>query len=271
VPHVRVVPGAPARDPRPGTSGLTAVRRLHLAGLECWLTGGPDGTGDGAGPLIVLLHGFGAPGDDLVPLAAELALPPAVRLLFPAAPLALDQGFFESRAWWPIDWERRERALAKGHMLDLSEEEPEGLAEARAHVTALLAAAASELGAPAPSTVLGGFSQGAMLACEVALAEPLPLAGLCLLSPTLLARHRWGEAARERVGLPVFMSHGRNDPVLPFPMAERLRNLLTGAGLAVEWHPFDGGHGIAPALLGPLRAFLVRALAPGGGAGGKVP
>jgi len=235
------------------------VHRLPLAGLDCCLTGGPDGRGGGDGPLVVLLHGFGAPGDDLVPLAPELALPPAVRLLFPAAPLALAEGFMEARAWWLIDWERRERALAAGRMLDLSEEEPDGLAEARARVIALLDAAAADLGAAPGATVLGGFSQGAMLACDVALTEPIPLAGLVLLSPTLVARARWAERAPSRAGLPVFMSHGRRDPVLPFPMAERLRDLLIGAGLAVGWHPFDGGHGIDPALLGPLRRFLLGA------------
>lgn len=226
------------------------------------LAGGPDGNGGGDGPLLVLLHGFGAPGDDLVPLGAELGLPPAVRLLFPAAPRVLAEAFFEGRAWWLIDWARRERALAEGRMAELSEAEPEGLAEARATVSALLDAAAAELGAAPGSTVLGGFSQGATLACDVALADPRPLAGLALLSPTLIARSRWAASAPGRAGLPVFMSHGRHDPVLPFPMSERLRDLLAGAGLAVSWHPFAGGHGIDPGLLRPLREFLARAAPP---------
>jgi phospholipase/carboxylesterase len=237
------------------------VRPFSLAGLDVHLAGGPDGQGGGDGPLIVLLHGFGAPGDDLVPLAAELALPPAVRLLFPAAPLVLEEGFFEGRAWWPVDWQRRERILAEGRVLDLSADEPEGLTEARQAVTALLDAAAAELEARPEATVLGGFSQGAMLACDVALSDPRPLAGLTLMSPTLVAEPRWVAAAPARAGLPVFMSHGRHDPVLPYPMAERLRDLLVAAGLAVGWHPFDGGHGIGPGLIVPLRSFLIRATA----------
>src|SRR5690349_11153768 len=60
--------------------------------------------------LVVLCHGFGAPGDDLVPLAPEIvrvapALAASTRFVFPAAPLSLgDMGHGEARAWWPIDF-----------------------------------------------------------------------------------------------------------------------------------------------------------------------
>ena len=63
------------------------MNRTILGGLHAVVTGGTDGQGGGDGPVVVLLHGFGAPGDDLVPLTRFLAVPRAVRFVFPAAPL----------------------------------------------------------------------------------------------------------------------------------------------------------------------------------------
>lgn len=239
---------------------MTAVRNEHLAGLDVCVTGGSDGRGGGDGPLVILLHGFGAPGDDLVPLARMLPAPAATRWLFPAAPLRLADPFFEGRAWWMLDLERRERLRASGDIEALSREVPEGLAEARGRVVALLDAARQTLDAAPGATVLGGFSQGAMLACDVALHEARPLAGLVLLSPTLIVRDLWQELAPRRAGLPVFMSHGRHDPLLPFPMTERLSELLREAGLSVTWQAFDGGHEIGPGVAGALGTFLRRVL-----------
>lgn len=234
----------------------------HISGLTVRITGGSDGDGGGDGPLTVLLHGFGAPGTDLVPLARELPASHGMRFAFPAAPLTLADGFFEARAWWMIDWERRERMQAQGRPLDLSDEAPEGLASARQRVTELIHSLAERLAPPPGGVVLGGFSQGAMLACDVALHTELPVAGLVLLSPTLIARAVWAERLARRRGLPVFMSHGRADPVLPFSMSERLRDLLSEGGLAVTWVPFGGGHEIPAPVLGSLGRFLEGVVAP---------
>ena len=61
------------------------MRVDKLGGLTVRLTGGVDGKGGGAGPLVVLLHGFGAPGDDLVALSEYLDAPAGTRFLFPEA------------------------------------------------------------------------------------------------------------------------------------------------------------------------------------------
>jgi phospholipase/carboxylesterase len=60
--------------------------------------------------------------------------------------------------------------------------------------------------------------------------------------------------------LPVFQSHGRQDPLLPFPTAEGLRNALTKAGMVVEWVPFEGGHGIPPIVMDGVGGFLSRVI-----------
>jgi phospholipase/carboxylesterase len=238
------------------------VRSDRLADLDVCVTGGSDGRGGGDGPLVVMLHGFGAPGDDLVPLARVIPAPAGTRWLFPAAPHPLPGPFAGGRAWWMVDFERRERLRWLGREAEMSREVPEGLVEARDGVTALLEAALPALGARPGATVLGGFSQGAMLACDVALRDPRPWAGLALLSPTLIAAPEWEALAPRRAGLPVFMSHGRADPLLPFPFSERLRDLLTGAGLAVTWRPFEGGHEVGPGVVEGLGGFLAGTLAP---------
>lgn len=245
------------------------MRTGTFGGLTVRITGGTDGDGGGDGPLVVLQHGFGAPGDDLVPLAAMFGLPRAVRFAFPAAPLELG-GYFggDSRAWWMIDVDRLERDMAAGPGAGVTaererraDEEPAGLTEAREALTAALDELQEELAVPAGKLALGGFSQGAMLSCDLALRDGRPLAALVLMSGTLIAAPIWRSGAPARAGLPVLVSHGRQDPLLPFALSERLRDLLREAGLEVEWLPFRGGHEIPPAVLQQAGQLLHRVLA----------
>ena len=235
------------------------MKTISLGGLDCQLVGGSDREGGGNGPLVVLLHGFGAPGDDLVSLFRVIDAPPGTRYLFPAAPLALPAPYTGGRAWWNIDIAALERAMATGEERNLSRDVPNGLPEARAKVAALLGEATDKL---APSAVvLGGFSQGAMLSCDVALHADTKLAGLVLMSATLLAEEEWTKRMASRKGLAVLQSHGREDTLLPFSMAERLHELLETAGLDVTWMPFRGGHAIPPGVLEGLGTFLRKTLA----------
>ena len=227
--------------------------------LECVVAGGTDGRGGGDGAVVVLLHGFGASGTDLVGLAGALDVPAGTRFVFPAAPLRLGGMYGDGRAWWNIDLAALDQAMRRGEFRQLAKEDPAELPSARAHVAAMLDAVSAAL-APAQGRVyLGGFSQGAMLACEVALSEPeRPLAGLVLLSGTLLAEARWRPLFAGRAGLRVLQSHGQQDPLLPFAMAEQLRDLFTAAGADVEFLPFRGGHEIPMPVLARLGAFLSR-------------
>lgn len=235
------------------------MRLLDLGGLNCRAVGGDDGRGGGDGPLVVLLHGFGAPGDDLVPLADFIDVPAGTRFLFPEAPLAMPS-LWGGRAWWMLDIGALEASIASGEPRDLSGGKPDGMAGVHAQVVAMLEAAWPALGATPEHTVLGGFSQGSMLSADVALATDWPLAGLVLLSSTLVDAGTWAARAPSRAGLPVFQSHGTADPLLPLVAAERLRDLLAEAGLRVDWHRFPGGHEIPPPVLAALGAFLGRVL-----------
>ena len=234
------------------------MREEQLGGLKVRLTGGRDGQGGGEGPMVVLMHGFGAPGTDLLPLAGEIEAPAGTRFAFPEAPnlLPFDLGGGVGRAWWMIDVMRLQMAMMLGQERDLSAEVPEGLPAARALVEAMLVELVERFAVDRGKLVLGGFSQGAMLACDVTLRDRQPLAGLVLLSGTYLAADEWTPLMDQRAGLPVLQSHGRQDPLLPFSLAERLRDALAGAGLEVTWVPFDGGHGIGLEVLDQLSGFL---------------
>ena len=209
------------------------MRMDTLGGLTVRLTGGTDGKGGGNGPLVVLLHGFGAPGDDLVPLSEYLDAPTGTRFLFPEAPISIPMGFGDSRAWWMIDMARIQADRAAGQ---------------------------KKLGADPERTVLGGFSQGAMLSCDALLHSTQSYAGLIQLSGTLVAKQEWAPLLTKRKGLPLFQSHGTQDPILPYAMAERLRDEFLQAGVSVDWQPFRGGHEIPEPVLRKLGSFLLKAV-----------
>lgn len=236
------------------------MRESLLGGLKVRLAGGSDGHGSGDGPLVMLLHGFGAPGDDLVPLADVIQVPTGTRWLFPEAPFSLNMGFGDSRAWWIIDFARIQEDRAAGRIRDLSVEIPQGLALARERFLAFLKELPRHLSIDYKKTVIGGFSQGAMLTCDAVLHTDYPFAGLVQLSGNFLAQAVWGPLMSSRKGLSVFQSHGTQDDILAHIGAERLRDALTQSGLAVEWHSFRGGHEIPEAVLQGLSGFITKAL-----------
>ena len=237
------------------------MRLGEVGGLKVRVTGGTDGQGGGNGPLIILLHGYGAPGDDLLPLAEVVSGPPGTRWIFPEGPLPLNMGFGDSRAWWLINMARLEADRRVGRVRDLSSEVPRGLPQAREVLETFLTGLPRKLPADPRNTIIGGFSQGAMLTCDLLMRTAFPFAGLIQLSGSLLAKQDWRPSVGKRAGLPVFQSHGTLDPILPYVMAERQRDELTSAGLKVQWHSFHGGHEIPEPVLSRLGGFVTQVLA----------
>ncbi|MEI8259521.1 MAG: phospholipase [Deltaproteobacteria bacterium] len=223
--------------------------RTRLGPLDATVV---QGSGSPPTLVVVLCHGFGAPGDDLVPLADELlsshpALAENVRFVFPEAPLSLDESVsLGARAWWLIDLERRISLQQRGAagIKQLREDVPPGLAHARRALMGAINEIARTTGLPMGRFVVGGFSQGAMLATDVTLRLDEPPAALAIFSGTLLCETEWQRRAPLLRGLEVLQSHGRQDPLLPFEMALALKDLLSAAELSVEFTPFDGGHQI---------------------------
>jgi phospholipase/carboxylesterase len=195
-----------------------------------------------------LLHGWGAPGDDLVPLAEVLARP-GTRLFMPAAPLPEGGG---GRAWWHLDDSDRP-AFAMPDDASGAPPHPRLLA-ARTAVQQVLRTIRER---HQPDTLmLGGFSQGGMLALDVALAAEPPVDRVAVLSGVLMADSRAGLQAPRAARPPVFISHGRDDQVVPVAAGELARALLLQHGFEVIWRPFAGGHGIPGPIVADLGVFL---------------
>lgn len=212
--------------------------------------------------VVVLCHGYGASGTDLVMLGEELLdrspeLQQGVQFLFPEAPLSLESlGLPGGRAWWHLDMMRLQMASATGQFRDLRAERPEGLEAARERLTETIVAWSEQSGVPLNRFVLGGFSQGAMLSTDVALHLKDNAAALVVMSGTLLNEAEWRELAPQHATLRVLQSHGRNDPLLPFVAAEWLRDLLVSARANVEFVPFPGEHQIPFEVFDKLASML---------------
>jgi phospholipase/carboxylesterase len=204
----------------------------------------------GAGPpTLVLLHGYGSSAEQWAPFTKTIWLPPGGRFVFPQAPetTAPPDGPAEGRAWWKLELAAHIRP--GGSLPDLSATSPPGIKTAATLVREVLQDTRG-------TVVLGGFSQGAMVASEVAFMSDVPMRALVLLSGTMVDEAAWTEHFSRRRGLPVFLSHGRSDDVLPFATAERLRHKLEAAGTVVTWCPFEGGHEIPAEVVIALNAFL---------------
>lgn len=232
----------------------------QIGPLRVHTAGGTDRRGGGTGPAVLLCHGFGAPGDDLVAFSRVVDAGRNVRWFFPEAPLSLDWG---GRAWWNIDMMRLQMLAMRGQRREMALETPVGLLEARAALEATIAELEKSHGVVREQLVIGGFSQGAMLTTELSLFAERPFAGLAVLSGSLLSADRWTEAVKlTGPSIRALLTHGRADPLLPFEGAEALRALLEGAGARVEWVPHNGQHEIPPVAVERLAAFARACLAP---------
>ena len=154
-----------------------------------------------------------------------------------------------------------QRAVMNKDFEALQTRVPEGLSAARTAINELLDALEQKHAVRRDKLVLGGFSQGAMLATDVALRTERPPAALAILSGSLIAKAEWLPLMKARASLPVLQSHGRADPVLSFAIAETLRQELTAAGVAVEFVAFNGGHGIPNGAVEALGKLVARATA----------
>jgi phospholipase/carboxylesterase len=242
---------------------ITRTERLAYGPLNCiQVDAGHQPT-----VLLMLCHGYGAPGDDLFPVAVELLeqLPDGdygLRCILPAAPLSpAEFRPFGGRAWWPLDLERMLVQLASGNLAGLTEHEPAGLKDAREALSACLSAAIAGLANPEARIVLGGFSQGAMVSVDLALRGTIAVpAALLLYSGSLLCASQWLAAAPRLAGRPVVQSHGRSDEILPFEAGKQLAAILERGGAQLQFISFANGHTIPYEAIGPSVELLRQQL-----------
>lgn len=220
------------------------VRRLE--------TGRRAPDGEETGSAVVFLHGYGADGADLLGLAGALAPHlPQTLFLAPDAPEPCAGNPF-GRQWFPIP------------RLDGSSPEAaaEGLDRAAEDLNAFIDDLLEETGLPVDKIALFGFSQGTMMALEVAPRRPAPLAAVVAFSGRLIAPEK---LATEVVSKPpVMLIHGDADEMVPFEEMELAAEALLAAGIETYGHVMKGvGHGIAPDGLSVALAFLKDRLGKG--------
>ncbi|HHY48593.1 MAG TPA: phospholipase [Alphaproteobacteria bacterium] len=193
--------------------------------------------------LVLLLHGYGADGADLIGLAGPLGdvLPNAL-FAAPNAPRRCAQNPFGFE-WFPIDFN------------DMMGSVQAGLPTARPAVLAHLEDAWARTGLGPAATFLIGFSQGAMLALHVGLSLPEPVLGIVSFSGALVPPPGFGTALAARP--PVCLVHGDLDDVVDPDLTRQAAVALAAAGCEVSVHLSHGiGHGIAPDGLAYAAAFL---------------
>jgi phospholipase/carboxylesterase len=210
-------------------------------------------TGPSPVASIVLMHGLGADGNDFVPICSELSLASVgpVRFVFPNAPEipVTINGGYRMPAWYDI--------LGA----DLSRREDEtGLRRSQKAISLLLDREKAR-GIPAHRTVVAGFSQGCAMALMTGLRHGERLAGLVGLSGYLpLAASTAAERSPANAQVPVFLAHGRQDPVVQMHRAEASRDLLQAMGYAVEWKDYPMAHSVCPEEIADLNQWLLRVL-----------
>ncbi len=203
---------------------------------------------------FVVFHGYGANAMDLSSLRHDLwsSAKGAIAWYFPQGPLAPWGGGEPGRAWFPID----EAVLLQGRTSDWRDMDPKALKDARERVLRFLA----EIQVHPKNLILGGFSQGAMMALEVALwLQPRPKACL-LFSSALLAKSRLQEMSTQGEPTPFFQSHGEQDTVLGYAQAQELHEILLEAKWPGDFEAFQGGHEIPENVIRRASEFLRRRL-----------
>lgn len=195
--------------------------------------------------LVVLLHGYGADGNDLIGLAEHWReFLPGATFVAPNAPDRVP-GAPSGFQWFPIS------------RIDPHEMQ-NGVTAAAPGVEAFLDAELARLGLPPERLVLAGFSQGTMLALHVGLRRAIPPAAIIGFSGLLAAPPPAGGPRP-----PVLLTHGEADTVIPASAMFAAATTLGAAGVPLQWHLTRGmGHGIDQD--GLVLAGLFMALAFGG-------
>ena len=200
---------------------------------------------------IIWMHGLGADGHDFEPLVPELLEDgmPVIRFVFPHAPVrpvTINNGY-EMRAWYDI--------------IGIDNRSAEDFAGIKASAEAIgdLIRAENKRGIATERIAIAGFSQGGAMALHIATRYPEKFAGVIALSCYLpLARELATARNPANQSTPIFMAHGIQDPVVPYPLGEDSRHVLEAAGYPVEWHSYPMPHALCEPEVADLRAWLQR-------------
>ncbi|HIG53621.1 MAG TPA: phospholipase [Candidatus Latescibacteria bacterium] len=192
-------------------------------------------------PLLLLLHGYGSNEEDLIGLAPHLDT--RLFCVSARAPYEMDFGGF---AWFNIE-------MGSGVVRIDFAQAMQSLVQIYALVDALVEEYRST------SVYIAGFSQGASMALSAALKKSQAFAGAISLSGFCGPEMMPEDPASVR-GLPVFMSHGRQDTVIPIAQARASKEMLDPLALDLLYSEYDMPHAIDQPCLVDLAAWLEACL-----------
>jgi phospholipase/carboxylesterase len=206
---------------------------------------------------IIWLHGLGADGGDFVPIAEEMSLPAAVRYIFPHAPkrpVTINGGFI-MRAWYDL----AESDLATGAEAGaIIKQDVSGMHVSQAEIEKLIAQE-QQRGILLRHIFLAGFSQGGVIALQTGLRHTGQLGGILALSTYLaLAETLSEEASAASKHTPIFMAHGRNDPIVPYALGKTSRDILLQQGYQPDWHEYAMQHSVCQEEVRDIEAWLTQ-------------
>ena len=211
-------------------------------------------TGPNPGASVIVLHGLGASGDDFVPVCEQMDLSRVgdVRYVLPHAPMrpvTINNGFVMP-AWYDI--------LALGGP---ARDDEAGLRASQAIVESLIAREVAR-GVASSRIVVAGFSQGCAMALLTGLRHRDKLAGIVGLSGYLpLADKTPAERSAANQSTPIFLAHGRFDPMIALPRAIASRDALSALGYEVQWHEYPMEHSVCLPEIEDLQRFLLQTFA----------
>ncbi len=206
-------------------------------------------TGPNPKHTVIWLHGLGADGHDFEPIVPEL-VPKSwapLRFLFPNAPMRAItvNGGMRMRGWYDI-----------GGVDIASKQDAVGVRASIAGINALIARE-GERGTPPGRIILAGFSQGGAITLAAGLRQPVPLLGLIALSTYLPLNTTFPEeAAAESRSVPIFMAHGRFDPVVPEALGLMSRDWIRALGNSVEWKSYPMPHSVCAEEIRDISKWL---------------
>lgn len=224
------------------------MEKKQLSGIKYYFRGGslPD-------KKVFVLHGYGANGLDLSPLADTLDPESLWQWYFLEAPIEMASIMgFESYAWFPIPQSLLQPSTRSE--FKLAEIVPEGLPEASDLVARFIESTLSD----GDSYLFGGFSQGSMVSLDCVLKYKLNPNGVFLLSSSMVSSSNWIDALKEHSPLNYFQSHGSYDPVLPILLAETLNQALIMEKWNGSFITFPGAHEIPVDVILELKSFFEK-------------
>ncbi len=206
----------------------------------------PDGYhAGGSYPLVILMHGYGSNMSDLAPLAPMIS-PTGYLFAFPNAPIRIDFGMGMAGYAWSAPLEA-----------DFDED---GRAESL--LEAMIDDVTSRYGVEEGRVVIGGFSQGGMMALRHGLRHPDRFPGIVALSSRLPPQDQPVEAGDAIRGQRVFIAHGTYDDVIHVQEGRSAHDLLSRGSYPVEYHEYGMAHQIIPEVIADLSAWLAGTLPP---------